>query len=479
MIEIDEELNRLAGTLRQPSAQPSPQPEPTLPSYAQARTGALQGREDAAAAVSLATTSLLGRPATTALSGTLGGGGPTGGGGGGGGGGTTINQTITLSTSVLKRIRDSLTAPNLLPDPTFEHCVGAVLPDGTNKLVSAVGSLPAWWVKRTVGSGTWQVTGGVGTDARDSPIGMSIGWGNSLWIVGPTSAATTQEIMLWSQEFDIDQSLAYTVQESKYLQGAIHLMRRTAVNPTVENLIVELYDVTAAAVVKTQTCDLKTIAPVNVRRRFMLFGFQPTTAQKSHAWQLRARFIVSGTDAAQPPIYHVYHPTAYFTSVPTLQLVSPWLGRWEAPRLFARGAFATEYAAETYVASETDPRYTVGMDGELIWWNAGTEATRVRRVTGGTLPRLDLDDGAAGNVALRHRGYLLPLQNQDIAVTYDGANRPVTAALQYGATSISSTTISYSGAHLASVVTTKDGKTITVTPTYTGDNITAIARVVT
>lgn len=68
---------------------------------------------------------------------------------------------------------------------------------------------------------------------------------------------------------------------------------------------------------------------------------------------------------------------------------------------------------------------------------------------------------------------------EGLVVTYSGPGVPtlVTRTDTPGGV-VSSTVINYAGAQVASVVTTRTGYTITTTPTYTGADITSVARVV-
>lgn len=68
---------------------------------------------------------------------------------------------------------------------------------------------------------------------------------------------------------------------------------------------------------------------------------------------------------------------------------------------------------------------------------------------------------------------------EGLVVTYSGPGVPtgVTRTDTPGGV-VSATVINYSGAQVASVVTTRTGYTITTTPTYTGADITSVARVV-
>lgn len=99
-------------------------------------------------------------------------------------------------------------------------------------------------------------------------------------------------------------------------------------------------------------------------------------------------------------------------------------------------------------------------------------ATTHAAPTKGTASSLNLSDHDHGD-------YVGPA-TMDLAVSYASPGKPsgVTRTDTPGG-AISTTVINYAGALIASIVTTKLGKTFTITPTYTGSDITALHRTVT
>jgi hypothetical protein len=88
--------------------------------------------------------------------------------------------------------------------------------------------------------------------------------------------------------------------------------------------------------------------------------------------------------------------------------------------------------------------------------------------TASTLPVSDHDHGLVKGPPL-----------EGLAVTYSGPGVPTTVVrTDTPGGVVASSVITYAGTQVASVVTTRSGYTITVTPTYTGTDITSISRVV-
>jgi len=107
---------------------------------------------------------------------------------------------------------------------------------------------------------------------------------------------------------------------------------------------------------------------------------------------------------------------------------------------------------------------------------AGSAGGDVRIVRPGA-KTIQVDDTAGGPAKLWLAGDLVEILDASFAVTYNG-DGTVALVVRSGAAGAASTTIVYAGTHVASVATVRGGKTVTVTPTYTGDQITSLARVV-
>lgn len=116
--------------------------------------------------------------------------------------------------------------------------------------------------------------------------------------------------------------------------------------------------------------------------------------------------------------------------------------------------------------------------GVVDWGSLGSGlvvapvATTHAAPTKGTASSLNLSDHDHGD-------YVGPAV-MDLAISYAAPGKPsgVTRTDTPGG-GISTTVINYAGALIVSIVTTKLGKTFTLTPTYTGADITAIHRAVT
>jgi hypothetical protein len=87
----------------------------------------------------------------------------------------------------------------------------------------------------------------------------------------------------------------------------------------------------------------------------------------------------------------------------------------------------------------------------------------------------------AGPVRTKHLGphFVQGPNAMDLAVTYASPGKPSGVTRADEGVGVSSTVINYAGALVSSVVTTRFGKTLTVTPTYTGADITSVHRAVT
>lgn len=89
-----------------------------------------------------------------------------------------------------------------------------------------------------------------------------------------------------------------------------------------------------------------------------------------------------------------------------------------------------------------------------------------------------IDDAAGGPARLWLAGDEVQILNAAYAIAYNG-DGTVAAVTRSGAQGAANTVVNYSGPGVvSSIVTTRGGKTVTVTPTYTGAQITALARAV-
>lgn len=94
-------------------------------------------------------------------------------------------------------------------------------------------------------------------------------------------------------------------------------------------------------------------------------------------------------------------------------------------------------------------------------------------------PAVVYGKGTVDSKALSPRAYFRGPNDMDIDVSYLAPGFPQTVQRHDGATLVADALITYAGTHVASIVILRESETITVTPLYTGDDITHIDRVVT
>lgn len=195
-------------------------------------------------------------------------------------------------------------------------------------------------------------------------------------------------------------------------------------------------------------------------------------------WQLRVRIVTPGATASWIKVNFVEPQMTYSTSQqppPFSPIVSSWIT--EAVLALKAGT------------GQVDPlrfgwdtlgfySFTATNEGDMRW-GPGPSPMDVRLRRSGA-KELSVDDIAGGPVRMKHVGphFVQGPNDMDLAITY-GADGPTNVARNDEGVPVSSSVISYAAGKVASVVTTRFGKTITVTPAYTGDNITSVDRVVT
>ena len=122
---------------------------------------------------------------------------------------------------------------------------------------------------------------------------------------------------------------------------------------------------------------------------------------------------------------------------------------------------------EVFLSSIGEARLELGLGTTAKDW-------RLRR-TG--IKKVEIDDGA-GAVALLHlRGDLVQVADAALAVVYNG-DGSVSTVTRSGAQGAATTTVAWSLGKVTSVITVRGGKTVTITPTYSGAQITSVVRAV-
>lgn len=90
---------------------------------------------------------------------------------------------------------------------------------------------------------------------------------------------------------------------------------------------------------------------------------------------------------------------------------------------------------------------------------------------------LQFDDAAGGPAKLWLAGDQVQILGASFAVAYNG-DGTVASVTRSGAQGAATTTITYAGSEVASVVTVRGGKTVTVTPAYTAGKVVSLVRAV-
>ena len=205
----------------------------------------------------------------------------------------------------------------------------------------------------------------------------------------------------------------------------------------------------------------------------------------THQFVFRLKVRIAGSGSGGNINVDFGEPQLHFSYTPDPVPYSPVVSAWRPTQVGAiDSTFAGSLtnAVRAWRASDgAGPRLRAGIlatgEGFLDFGPGGTALDA--RLYRSAAKVLTIDDDAAGPVTTKHVGplFIQGPDSMDLAVTY-GAFGPTLVTRTDGAL-ISTTTITYTGAGLiASVVTTQFAKTFTVTPVYTGANITSVHRAV-
>lgn len=372
---------------------------------------------------------------------------------------------------------------NLLLDPTWENGIAAAI---TNPAVDtawsyafphtqagagtgdALAAVPAWYVQRV--SGVAQVD--FAYHLRRGEVAEN-GFGSGSLRIKVGAAAGTTVARVTSAAYN-----AVVDPQMPVLGASIGYQNRgTWDDALVRTLKLELYDATAAAVKASQTLTLPTAVNTNPEE-YLTVHYQPTAPERLHDWQVRYTFTVIG-DTVSVSWIELGEPLLAWSLRADVPLFSPRLGSWYPTHLHGLASTAAQAVVTALVAGDTGSRFELGADGALRFGlGDGTFDARLRR---SAAKEWTVDDGAAGPIVEKFIGAFFEQgpTAMDLVIGYAAPGVPSSVARSDNGVPMSSTTINYVGPLIASVVTTRFGKTITVTPTYTGSDITAIHRAVT
>ena len=262
-----------------------------------------------------------------------------------------------------------------------------------------------------------------------------------------------------------------------YLVAGAVLYLTAATTYTQAQVTLQIEEAVSLAVMASASIDLlATPAGIPVPMFCASSSLSPAQRLRTYRWKLDLAITTTGAgNTAKVSIQE-----AVLVSTPSLDFptFSPIVAAF-IPTASAHlaGSSATKALAVQSVGDTLD-RLEVTGAGEL---KLGSGAAAVdTRLYGAGSKRVIYDDGAGGAAKLQIDGpaWVRGPADMDLDVTYASAGKPggVTRLDDLGA--VSTTVITYTGANVASVVTTRFGKTMTVTPIYTGADITHIDRVV-
>jgi hypothetical protein len=372
---------------------------------------------------------------------------------------------------------------NLLLDPTWENGTAATI---TNPAVDTAWSyafphtqagagtgdaavaVPAWYVNRVSGAAQVDFLYHL---RRGEVAENGFGSGTLRIKVGASAGTTVARVSSGLYNALVDPGMPN-------LGASIGYQNRGNWDDSlVRTLKLELYDSTLAAVKATQTLTLPVAVNTNPEE-WLTVHYIPTTAERLHDWQVRYTFTVVG-DGASVSWIELGEPMLAWSLNTDVRLFGPRLGSWYPTHLHGLASTAAQAVITGIVAGDSGSRFEIGADGGWrLGLGDGTFDARLRRTAA---KEWTVDDGAGGPAVEKFVGAFFEQgpNSMDLAITYSGPGVPTGVTRTDGATLMSTTVINYVGALVASVVTTRFGKTITVTPTYTGSDITAIHRAVT
>lgn len=230
---------------------------------------------------------------------------------------------------------------------------------------------------------------------------------------------------------------------------------------------VEIFDVDTSTVVATSPA----FDPATATTDFVAAWTAELTTDLdlTHSYQYRIRFHVvkTGVDV-ESAFIDLVEPQFGFSAIEVPDPYRPGVGKW------VPGELHITRMGDSFYRFEID---TVG----TMRWGPGTSGPDVAVNRTGTR-QLTWDDDASGlnPIQERHEGAIFERGPtlMDLVIAYASPGIPSQVDRLDEGAPISTTVITYAGPQVASVVTTRFGRTFTVIPVYTGTDITSLQRVV-
>jgi len=370
---------------------------------------------------------------------------------------------------------------NQVDDPAFENYTDELVTLTTTE--QAVGrflypgsSGTAWWASKTAGTNALCRTQRLIERANlSNPFNSAA----VLLNIGATGAAS-HEIMVRTGV-----SLGAGELVLPYLVASVRVFLEASVfgnvntNVTSRTLVLEIYDVTDAVVRGTSSVDLQPLVDDGLASALSTARLTAAVLLAGQAWaghifRLRIRLLMTTSGGTGTSSFLIGEPMAQLSYSPDVGFYQPTIGLW-VPKVVANRS--DEFTSDLVVgqrATEANRRYSADTSG-FTSWGSGAAAQDVA-LWRSKAAELRIDSGSTPPGALAVND-IVPHKAAAWAIAYNG-DGTVASATRSGDAGAATTTVAYSGAHIASVVSVRAGRTVTVIPTYTGDLITGLSRTV-
>lgn len=425
---------------------------------------------------------------------------------------------------------------NLLADPAFEQVtyLDAILTTTTQAIGHAPGGGPDFgggvgsgspptsgaWLGRITAGTVATVLAGLDSTRTAGGQGNPFNSGALHVEITPTGAGT--------HEAQIDSSgiVISNVPPSSYLVAAVKCARmlpETLTNITSRTLSIEVLDVTSNVARASRSYDLTLLSDTALDefQAFVALDYNALSApNKTHQYGIRIRLTVVSTAGTGDVDYWFGEPQLHWSRSPDPVTYAPLVADWIPTGLSDLARSSPVNMVQGKLGGSRFTQIALTNNG-LIKFGPGnaTFDTRITRSADNLDPsgfaRIVNDSGSGGSggietVGASSRGkpanagegrlyynsasrswHGVDESGNDTDLGHDPGGTPMNLAIGYlspgvpssvsrtdNGNTIRSTVINYSGAQISSVVTTMFGHTITVVPTYTGSDITAISRTV-
>lgn len=291
---------------------------------------------------------------------------------------------------------------NLLREGSFENLVVGglnTIEAALGKYLDTLGALQDAWFGSRVGGPTVSLTdtrfrtNQTVTPFHSTALGLNFFFSGGSGLVSGLIRSASCAIDLRSTWGE----LPYLVAAIKIANLNVGFNDFTAV--TSRTAVLELYDVTAAAVVATTSYDLSLFPDVAQGTLYQLSCF--ATPVTGHSYQLRFRIdvVISGPGANFT--YHFGEPQIQFSATPDPGPYTPAVSGWVPDRVVKVGTQGGPYAlVAAQSANDTKPRLTINYQG-IVEWGSGTAVAdaRLSRAAAGRLV-VDANNASADTLVL-------------------------------------------------------------------------------